>query len=196
MRLIGMTGRSGAGKTTVGVCAKEMGIPVLDCDAIYRELTSGPSDCLRAIQKTFGEETVRFGALYRPALREKVFADREAMKQLHSITALFMARELRSRLEHIDASMVILDAPTLFESGLDAICHRLLCVISTDEFCLRRIIRRDRIGEADARARLAQQHSNAFLIEHCDIVLFNEGTEESFRTEAFTVLSALQKGGI
>lgn len=196
MRLIGLTGRSGSGKSTVGSIASEIGITVFDCDAIYREMTSKPTACLDAIRDAFGDETVRDGALYRPALREKVFSDPLLLQELNSITARFMAQEIKIRMRAIDAPMVILDAPTLFESGFDVFCDRILCVIASDETCIQRITKRDGIDESAARIRLTQQHSQAFFVEQCDIILYNEGDEAEFRKEALAVLLALQKGEI
>lgn len=196
MRLIGMTGRSGSGKSTVGSVALELGIPVLDCDAIYRELTSRPTELLYAIRDTFGDETVRDGALYRPALREKVFADQRELEKLNSLTARFMTCELKERLSLICAPLVILDAPTLFESGLDAICDCLLCVTASDDACIHRIELRDGIDYEAASLRLANQHSKIFFEDRCDIILYNDGERDSFRQEAFAVLTKLQRGEI
>lgn len=193
-RLIGLTGRSGAGKSTAGDCARELGIPVLDCDALYRQMTSSPTDCLRAIGETFGEEAVRGGVLNRPVLREKVFSDRDELKKLNAITAHYMEQEIRRLLEtdpaFCDGSEVLLDAPTLFESGLDAICERVLCVTAPEEDCVRRICLRDGIAPSAARTRLSQQHTDAFFAAHCDVVLHNDGTEEEFRKR---VCDALRK---
>lgn len=195
-RLIGLTGRSGAGKSTAGDSALALGIPVLDCDGIYRRLTSSPTDCLRAIGETFGEEAIRGETLNRPFLREKVFSDRGELEKLNRITAKYMERELL-RLLREDAAlrgapMVILDAPTLFESGLDALCDRILCVTAPEADCVRRICRRDGIGEAAAYARLKQQRSDDFFASHCDVILRNEGTAEDFRSAAADAWKALQ----
>ncbi len=191
MRLIGMTGRSGCGKTTVGEVARAMKIPVLDCDAIYREMTSAPSPCLVAIAQTFGNDTVRDGALYRPALRQKVFLDPEAMQKLNVLTAQYMKPEIERRLALEDAPIVLLDAPTLFQSGLDEMCDLVLGVIASDETCIQRIIKRDGIDLASAKQRLENQYPNAFFIERCDALLYNEGGVETFCKDAHEVLHAI-----
>ncbi len=196
MRLIGLTGRSGCGKTTVGAIARTMGIPVLDCDVIYREMTTSPSACLQAIAETFGTETVRDGTLYRPALREKVFSDPEALQKLNMLTAHYMRPEIESRLVSLNAPVVLLDAPTLFQSGLDSACDLILCVIASDETCIARIMQRDGIARDEANNRLANQFKNDFFIEHCDIVLYNEDDRDAFRDDASAVLNALRKGEI
>ena len=191
MRLIGLTGRSGCGKTTVGQIARSMGIPVLDCDEIYREMTSSPSPCLHAIANAFGDETVRDGALYRPALRQKVFFDPNALQELNSITAQYMRPEIDSRIAEIDASIVLLDAPTLFQSGLDTACDLILCVIASDEVCIERIMKRDNIDDVSAKNRLENQYSNEFFIEHCDLVIYNENDRDVLCKDVYAVLHTL-----
>lgn len=191
MRLIGLTGRSGSGKSTVAACAAEMGIPVVDCDALYREVTSHPSECLRRIREAFGEQTVRDGKLDRPVLREIVFSDPQRMRELNCITAECLTAELEERLQHLGDRLVLLDAPTLFECGLDERCEQILCVLCSDQLSLQRIVRRDGISKEAAEARLAQQHDNCFFAEHCDVVLYNEGDRAQLYADARCVLETL-----
>lgn len=198
-RLIGLTGRSGAGKSTAGDCAREAGIPVLDCDALYREMTSSPTDCLRAIGEAFGGEAIRGGALNRPFLREVVFSDREGLETLNRITAQYMEKELFRLFREEDAlrraPMVMLDAPTLFESGLNVLCDRILCVTAPEEVSVARICRRDGVDESAARTRLAKQHDDGFFSSRCDIVLRNDGSPEDFRRDVRGALERLQQEG-
>ena len=196
MRLIGMTGRSGCGKSTVSAVAESLGILVLDCDGIYREMTSRPSDCLRAIRETFGDETVKDGALYRPALREKVFRDSGEMAKLNEITSRYMTQEILSRLQSANAEIAILDAPTLFESGMQSVCNDLLCITAPEEACIHRIMLRDQISREDALLRLRSQRPESFFIENCNLHLHNDGDLETFRASAHALLSAIKKGEI
>lgn len=194
MRLIGLTGRSGSGKSTVGAVAASMGFLVLDCDRIYAEITSRPTPCLEAIRDTFGEETVKEGKLCRPALREKVFSDPAAMAKLNALTARYMGEEISLRLDASTASVALLDAPTLFQSGLDGICDYIIVVVASEEECVRRIVSRDGISPEDALRRLAQQPSADFYRAHCNVCLENTDTEETFREKAEMLLKQLQKG--
>jgi len=194
MRLIGLTGRSGCGKSTVGAVARKMEIPVLDCDEIYRQMTSAPSACLREIAQTLGKETVRDGALYRPVLRQIVFSDPDALHALNEITAKHMRPEIENRLAELDAPIALLDAPTLFQSGLHENCDLILGVISSDEQCISRIVKRDGIDRSAAQKRLEQQYTNEFFVEHCDIVLYNENDRETFQKDAEAFLNMLLSG--
>ena len=194
MRLIGLTGRSGCGKTTVGELAREKGFLVLDCDAIYKEITSRPGACLDAVRDTFGAETVCDGKLYRPALREKVFSDPCEMEKLNALTARFMGEEIRSRLTNASGAPVLLDAPTLFQSGMDKKCDFIIGVLASDEDCIRRITARDGISAADAARRLAQQPSEDFYKKNCHVCLQNREDPETFLHQAEQLLVSLKKG--
>jgi len=194
MLLIGLTGRSGSGKTTATEAAKALGYLVLDCDRIYAEITSSATPCLKAIGETFGKETIKDGKLYRPALREKVFSDPEAMTKLNALTARFMGEEIRSRIASSSANFVLLDAPTLFQSGLDSVCDLVIGVIAPEEDCISRIVSRDGISEEDARCRLAQQPSAEFFRANCKACLENTASREELYQKAYDLFSAIRKG--
>ena len=194
MRLIGLTGRSGSGKSTAAEAARSLGFLVLDCDRIYAELTSRMTPCLKAIMETFGTDTVRDDQLYRPALREKVFNDPEAMEKLNAITARYVGEEIQKRISQSSADFVLLDAPTLFQSGLHAACDLLICVVAPEEECVRRILLRDTITEEQARRRLAAQPSHAFFKTHCDLCIENNTSREALFQKSIEAFESIQKG--
>lgn len=188
-RLIGLTGRSGAGKSTAGRFAREMGLTVLDCDEVYRELTSSPSDCLAAVGEAFGERAVAGGRLDRAFVRERVFSDADEMRTLNRLTARYMTRELFRRLRDCGEKAVLLDAPTLFETGLDEVCDRILAVDAPEEVCVERICARDGISPDEARKRLSKQFGREFFRERCE-PLDGGGTFDRLREQ---VRNALQR---
>lgn len=196
MRLIGLTGRSGSGKTTASEAAKELGYLVLDCDCVYAEITSHMTPCLLAIRETFGDDTVKDGKLYRPALREKVFSDSSAMAKLNALTARYVGEEIRVRAGDSAAEYVLLDAPTLFQSGLDPICDLIVAVVAPEEDCISRIISRDGISAAEAQRRLAWQPSVEFFRDRCYVCLENNGSREELYQKAMETFSAIQKGAL
>lgn len=167
--LIGLCGRSGSGKGTVASFFEEFGVPSIDTDAVWRDLT-GPSrekgkisECLAALSDIFGEGTVlEDGSLNREFVRSAVFAEDGAEKrELLNRTAhpfiieqtLRLAEELGRR----GFSAVIVDAPLLFESGLDKKCDLVIATDAPDEVLIERISDRDGIDAASAGARLAAQ---------------------------------------
>ena len=196
MRLIGLCGRSGSGKSTVASVAQELGYFCVDCDALYHELTDAPSACVSELAAEFGNEILKpDGGLNRPALASIVFEDAAKRARLNAISHRHVTRALEALLAALpEGTDVLLDAPLLFESGLNRRCARVVGVIASDEVCAARIAARDGIAPEAARARLAAQVGNAFLEEHCDILLDNTGDEASLRERARAALLALKAG--
>lgn len=194
MRIIGLTGRSGSGKTTVCKAAEKRNIPVMDCDRVYAEMTSRPSAFLEAIRETFGDECVRDGALYRPVMRDLVFGNEDARRELNALTAHYMGEEIRKTAASLakHCRMMLLDAPTLFDTGLDALCDCTVCVIAPERDCLLRIMARDGIGEQEAQKRLDSQLPNAFFASHCDYVIRNDGDLQTLSEIAESFFRGLQ----
>ena len=175
---------------TIDLCHK----PTYIGKAQHKEITSRPGACLDAIRDTFGSETVREGKLYRPALREKVFSDPLEMEKLNALTARYMGEEIRSRLANATEAQVLLDAPTLFQSGMDQKCDLIIGVLASEEDCIRRITARDGISAADAARRLAQQPSEEFYKKNCHVCLENRTDPVTFRRQAEQLLASLKKG--
>ena len=193
MRLIGLYGRSGSGKSSFCSVAKECGITVIDCDAVYKELVSKPTECLKEIGESFGNEFIRGGFLNRKELARVVFSDREKLNLLNAVTHKHIRIEIDRILKALpESSTVILDAPTLFESGIDQICEHIVAIVATDDYCKARIMARDGISEEQALSRLSNQPANDFLVEHSDTVIYNDSTVEAFCNAARDVVTELK----
>lgn len=184
MKIVGLCGGSGSGKSTAAEMFRAYGLPVVDADALYHELTDAPSDCVRQIAEAFGDEVVTpTGALNRPVLAKRIFSDPtgEARKKLNRIThgqVLALAKSRMSRYEEEGARVVIFDVPLLFESGFDRMCDRTVCVVADPQLRLRRIMSRDGVDETMARARMAAQIPDEELMRRCDLCIRNDGTTE------------------
>ena len=182
MKIIGLCGGSGSGKGAVSEIFRELGVPSVDADAVYREITSRPSECLAQLAREFGDGVIKNGALDRDYLRGVIFtppgvAQRQA--RLNAITHKYVVAEMKRRIEWhrlTGVCGVILDAPLLFESGLDGICDTLIAVVADRELRIARIITRDGITLTAAEQRLAAQKPDAELISICHHIIVNNGT--------------------
>lgn len=187
--IIGITGGSGCGKTTLLRLVADMGGMVMDCDAIYHRLLSTDTDLLRAIENRF-PGTVRQKKLDRKALGELVFADKAALEDLNRITHGAVKREVERLLEE-KPKLAAIDAIGLMESGLNGLCDVTVAVTAPEEDRVRRLMARDGITEEYARKRISAQHTESWFREHCDYVLQNNGMLAEFEAKCIAFLRNL-----
>ncbi len=186
--ILGITGGTGSGKTTLLEVAGELGFQILDCDAIYHRLLQTDCELLQEIEKNF-PGVVENGQLMRKKLGAQVFADEAALERLNHITHGAVRREVE---KHLKAGQYIaIDAIALFESGMDALCDTTVAVIAPKEDRVKRLIQRDGVTEAYARSRIAAQKSDWWYAEHCDTLLRNDSTPESFRIKCLAFFRQL-----
>lgn len=180
MKLIGLTGGIGAGKSTVSTKLAERGAVVVDADAITRELQRPGEPVFEAIVERFGEGVVaQDGALDRQALADIVFNDKAALADLNMLTHPAVGKEIADRVaaqadtDHV----VVLDVPLMVESGMYAVAG-LIVVDCPVEESLRRLVTYRDMGEADARARMARQASREERLAKADFVVDNAGSPD------------------
>ena len=167
--LIGLCGRSGSGKGTVASFFEKYGVPSVDTDAVWREMT-GPSresgktaECVTALAEVFGADAAAAdGSLNRDFIRSLVFAGDGAEKRdlLNRTSHPFIIKETLKRAEELGvrgARAVIVDAPLLFESGLDGMCDLIIAADAPDDVLIERIVARDGVSPERAAERLAAQ---------------------------------------
>ena len=187
LKIIGLCGGSGVGKGYVGKMFSELGITVIDTDAVYHELTSHSSPCLDEIRLAFGETVINAsGELDRAALSKIVFSDKERHKLLGDITYRHILSRVRSIIGELSAQgqiCVIVDAPMLFESGFDKECDIILGVVASDSVRIKRIIERDGITDERAAMRISNQLSCDAIRKKCDFIIENNGDTESLKRQ-------------
>ena len=189
--ILGITGGTGCGKTTLLNCIAERGGLILDCDAIYHELLRTDPALLAAIEARF-PGSVENGVLQRKKLGSLVFSDEKALEDLNAITHGAVKTEVLRRLEQKPA-LAAIDAIGLFEGGLAELCDVTVAVIAPEEARIARLMARDGIGRDYAKRRIAAQKSAEWFRERCDYCLENNGTQADFQK---TCLAFLRKLGI
>lgn len=196
MTVIGLTGSSGSGKSTVSALLESQGFYIIDCDRIAREVLRPDTACLSEIYHVFGDALRnRDGSLNRAALAELVFHDKEKLGQLNAIMYPPIKEDIRKLLRQLEQNgtdFVILDAPTLFESGADQMCDVTVSVLSDDPIRIARIMQRDGIDPELAKSRLASQQSNQFYRERSDYTIDNSGSLEELERHVIRLARMLK----
>ena len=179
MNVIGVTGSSGSGKTKLSKILNEReDVKVIDADKVVRELSVPGSEYLKAINETFGEIVfLNDGNLNRKELARKIYNDNFARENLNNLTFNYVVKEIISRIENIKEEKIkfaIIDAPLLFESGLDKCCDYVIALVADQELKIRRICKRDNIDEETAKSRLNIQNDDSYYTEKSDFVIHNK----------------------
>ena len=189
--ILGVTGGTGAGKSSALQAIRELGGSVIDCDAVYHQVLNGSEEFKNAINVRFPGVFTADGQLDRKKLGQEVFAKRDRLDQLNAIVSRFLLPELEAMVEAAEG-LCALDAINLFESGLDRLCDRTVAVTAPTELRVKRIMARDHITEQYARLRLNAQKQDEYYRGKCDCEL-NNATEspEEFRRDAYLFFERL-----
>ena len=187
--IIGITGGTGCGKTTLLNLIADHGGLILDCDAIYHELLISDKEMLAAIEHRF-PGVVENGVLNRKKLGTIVFADESALLDLNRITHTAVKEEVLRRLEK-SPKLAAIDAIGLFEGSLAELCDVTVAVTAPEEARIQRLMLRDNISEDYARSRIRAQHREDWFRERCDHVLVNGSTLDAFATICLAFLDTL-----
>jgi dephospho-CoA kinase len=195
--IIGLTGQSGAGKTTVCGIFREMGFAVIVADELSREVTKAGSPCLSELAEVFGSEIIRGnGELDRRRLADITFGDKVQLKRLGVIIYPYInevfLREI-NRLSEAGETYIIYDAPTLFESRADGLCDLIISVTATEAHRAERVKRRDNITDEEIKKRFESQHSEQYFIKKADFYIKNNKTEEELVEKAREVADKIRK---
>lgn len=182
MKIIGITGGTGCGKTTALNELERRGALLIDCDAVYHRMLETDRPMLDEIEKYFPGAVID-GKLDRKALGAVVFTDEEALRDLNIITHRHINLEIR-RILRVHAmnggTLAAIDAIELFSSGLAKRCTATIGVIADREVRIDRIMRRDGISREYAMMRVNAQRPNEYFIQKCSHVLENNGSQEEF----------------
>lgn len=179
--VIGLTGPTGAGKSEVAALLVKAGATVIDADALAREVTAAGHPCLQKLAEAFSPSVLQTdGSLDRKALAALAFATPEDTARLNAITHPYILSLADERLSACQTPIAVIDAPLLFQCGMETICDRTLVVTAPYEERRSRIMRRDGLTEKQAEMRMNAQPDEAYYTERADDVLCNDGDFDAF----------------
>lgn len=176
--VVGLTGQSGAGKTTASKFFELNGFAVINCDIIAHNVTSNGSDCCKTLKKLFPQCFNNGLTLDRQALAKIVFNDHEKLKQLNETIFPYITADINNAVSGFVQSgekYILLDAPTLFEAGADKLCDCIVSCVAKKEVRAKRIALRDNIDIDLILSRFDSQKSEIFFKSHSDYTIENNG---------------------
>ena len=175
-RLIGLTGPTGAGKSSVSSIFERYGFAVVNADEIAHKALEDTA-CKESLTQTFGKEILNpDGTINRKSLAKSAFANSDNTKKLNDLTHPVIIRLSQEAFEELSADYksIIFDAPTLFEAGMDTMCDLIISVAAPLELRTKRITERDNLTKEQALARISAQHENSFYTDRSDYVIVND----------------------
>ena len=175
MKVIALTGKTGAGKSTVAGHLKKMGCFIIDGDKIARQITDKGKPALKELCDAFGSDIITAdGTLDRKALAQKAFSSPENTALLNRITHPLIKQEFISLIEYADQNgykTVIIDAAAILESDCKNLCEKVITVHAPLEVRLERILSRDSITTEQALTRIKAQKDDDYYLSQADVII-------------------------
>ncbi|MEG0692405.1 MAG: dephospho-CoA kinase [Oscillospiraceae bacterium] len=194
--IVGLTGQTGAGKTTACEVFANHGFGIINCDKVAREVCSIGSPCLNELVLEFSNKILNDDkSLNRKALGKIVFSDSTSLAKLNEITHPHILRKISKLIALLSEKyrIIIVDAPTLFESGANQICNLIVSVLASEDVTIPRIMERDLVDEASARNRLKSQHDPDFFKERSDLIVQNNGHIQEFSDDLSDLVKQIKE---
>lgn len=177
MLTIGLTGKTGAGKSTAALYLKEKGCHIIDGDVIARQITEKGSPVLLQLQQAFGEDILdEKGELIRKRLAERAFASRQGTALLNSITHPEIKRRCQKEIalaKSMSCKAAVIDAAALLEGDCKELCEKIVVVTAPEDIRLERILARDAITRQQAATRIKAQRDDEYYFSQADIIIRN-----------------------
>ena len=190
MIIIGLTGPTGSGKSSAATVAKKLGFKVVDCDSLARVAVEKGTDGLSALVIAFGKDILcSDGTLNRKALAKKAYSSPEKTELLNKTILPYIAELVKQ--ETVAENKVLLDAPTLFESGINTMCDATVAVLANTDIRLKRIMTRDKIEEDAAMLRINAGKNDDFYFKNADYVIYNNSQIQAFTEEFEKIITAI-----
>ena len=191
--IVGLTGQSGAGKSTAARMFQDNRFYIVDADKVAREITSSTKTAEK-LAELFGNSILYDDdTLNRKALANIVFSDSKKLQVMNELLFPIIIKEIKHKIEWAPNTYVLLDAPQLFESKLNEICDIVVSVVAPREILIQRICNRDKISQDLAEKRLASQLDELFFIDHSTYVIHSDGDYNHLRTRVDSIARDIKK---
>ena len=174
MTVIGLTGPTGAGKTTALEVLAGFGFEIVDCDALYYHLLRTDGELRQKLANAFGPVFLPDGELNRRALAGRVFSDKKELDKLNAIVFPALSAAVEQKIRKCSQKGLVIDAVNLIESGMGELCAATVAVTAPPALRLKRIMARDGLPEAQAQARIQAQKPDCWYGRHCTFLLENQ----------------------
>lgn len=193
IKIIGLTGQSGAGKSTVAEVLEESGFTVINADRQVAEIYKTNPVCLKAVAASFGSDIIGSdGSINRALLAERAFSSAENTALLGKTVHPFVFADTLARLKKA-RGFVVLDAPQLFESNIDAVCDCVVSVVADKKLRLERITERDGLTREKAEERLNAQLDEEFFVKNSDYIIFNNSDKTALVQKTRELAGAIKE---
>ncbi len=192
MIVAGITGQSGSGKTTAALIFSQLGFYHIDCDRLVHEKVYKNPQLLKTMADMFGKHCVSDGVLNRKELVKIVFSDKKSYDMLMELVMPYVNFQIKFEIMQCGEESVLVDAPMLFEYGLDSICTVTVGVVARNT--VERICNRDGISISEAQKRLANQKNADFYRVNCNYVIENDGDFKSLEKRVREIADKILKG--
>lgn len=179
MKIVGLTGGIGSGKTTVAKMFSAFGIPIYDSDVEAKKLTNTSAIIREQLTELLGKATYKEGVLDRKYMADKIFGNEQLLRKANAIIHPKVAEHFSNWVSQQNSKYVIKEAAILFESGSDAQCDFIILVTASKEERIRRVMERDQISKEQVEARIKNQWSDEKKMELSDFIIYNENLSDT-----------------
>ena len=194
MLIFGITGGTGAGKSSVSEVFRSNGIYVIDADKTARRVTEPGTDCLNELREHFGTSIINEdGGLKRRELGAIVFSDKKQLDVLNEITHKYIYKEIENKLLKTAPELAAIDGAVIIGSPIEEMCSFIVSVVADEDVRLKRIMERDSVSEEEARNRIASQPNESFYADNSKYLIRNNSTPQELTAEAEKVINKIKR---
>lgn len=182
--VIGITGNSGSGKSEISkILAEKINAKIIDADKIVKKLSEPGNKYYKKIVELFGNEVLENNILNKKKIAEIIYQNKEKREELNKLTFKYVVDEIKNEIKNEKQKNIIIDAPLLFESGLDKVCDYTVAVLANTKAKIERICARDKLDEETANSRLNIQQPDEFYRKNAKFIVENNGKIEEINWE-------------